>query len=113
MNYTMTTAEAARESLYNQSWMDFCAWEDGECLFWLDSNDEVIAYARFADGDTSHTYLTFFEVRDRGEGIGSKIIRDYQRINPELDVVGDIDSRAAKRFWAALGFDVEGVETIR
>ena len=103
--------EMARENLYRQSWMDFAAWESGNVDFWLNDDDEVIAYLRWDDRDASG--IAFFEVRDRGQGIGGEIVRQLRAEKPGLYISGDIDSKACRRFWVRMGFDVADVETVR
>lgn len=108
---TRTKDGAARESLYNRSWMDFVAWEEGNVDFWLNDEGEVVAYLRWDDQDQDG--IAFFEVRDRGLGIGSKIIRELQAEKPSLYISGDIDNKDCQRFWVRMGFNVADAETIR
>ena len=103
-----TNSEAARDTMYGKSWMRFEAWDAGNCEFWLDSDGEVAAYIRFDDSDDSG--ISFFEVRDSGNGIGSALIAELREEKPELYISGDIDSAACARFWHRNGFDVDGCE---
>jgi len=102
-----TNDETARESLYQQSWMQFAAWENGNCEFWL-VDGEVAAYVRFDDKDANG--ISFFEVRDSGNGIGSVLIAELRAEKPALYISGDIDSAACARFWHRNGFNVDGCE---
>lgn len=104
--FTRTSDEAARDSLWQQSWMTFSAWEAGNCEFWLNDDGEVVAYARYADDDNSG--IAFFEVRDSGNGIGSAIIAELRKERPNLHIAGDIDNAKCARFWHRNGFDVDG-----
>ena len=107
-NVSRTTAAAAAvESLYGKTWMRFEAWESEDCIFWLDS-EGVAAYARFDDNDADG--LTFFEVRDQGQGIGTTLIAELREERPGLFLAGDIDSADCARFWHRLGFEVDGCE---
>lgn len=103
-----TNEQTARDSLYDKHWMEFEAWDSGDVEFWLDDDGEVVAYLRWDDHDENG--IAFFEVRDRGCGIGSEIIRELQTKQPALYISGDLNSKACARFWHRLGLVGDEVE---
>lgn len=96
-----TTDETARERLCGNRWTQFDAWQDGNVQFWLDDDGEVVAYLRYDDQDQDG--IAFFEVRDKGCGIGSRLVREVQAERPGLYISGELDSADCARFWHRLG----------
>jgi len=104
---TRTNDEAARDSLYGNRWTRFEAWDSGKVDFWTDE-EGVAAYLRWDDQDSNG--IAFFEVRDQGCGIGSRIIKEIQAERPALYISGDLDTKACARFWHRLGLVADTVE---
>ena len=113
MDYTIAAhdtpaADAARETLVEERWMEFSAWEDGKVDFYLNEDGEVVAYVRW--DDKAEDGLAFFEVRSTGCGLGTEIIEALKEQRPNLFISGELNSKACARFWHRMGLVGDEVE---
>ncbi|SRR5579884_131495 len=116
MQFTMVdgaTQPGRVEQLVEQAQARSRYWDLGSFLlappetlrFWLWPDGRIIAYARFHEDNPDDLCVFEVDLDYRGEGYGSEIIQALMREKPNLQLWGDCESRAARRFWRRMGLE--------